>query len=105
MLVRNEARVEHLINDFLDFARQCLPEPSFNFAEPLLRHYYDQVDVEDIASHDVADLYGGAMAHFQTAQKFAGGREVLRVYNPNLEQHGWHSDHTVVEIVNDDIPF
>ena len=45
------------------------------------------------------------MAHWQTAQKFVTGREVLRVYNPNLEQHGWHSDHTVVEIVNDDMPF
>jgi glutamate dehydrogenase len=45
------------------------------------------------------------MAHWQTAQKFTTGREVLRVYNPNLEQHGWHSDHTVVEIVNDDMPF
>jgi glutamate dehydrogenase len=105
MLVRNEARVEHLINDLIEFARQRLPEPSFNLIEPLLRHYYDQVDVEDIASRDVADLYGAAMAHWQTAQKFAGGREVLRVYNPNLEQHGWHSDHTVVEIVNDDMPF
>ncbi|WP_250440504.1 NAD-glutamate dehydrogenase [Caballeronia sp. AZ1_KS37] len=105
MLVKNEARVEHLINDLLEFARGRLPEPSFKVIEPLLRYYYEQVDVEDIASRDVADLYGAAMAHWQTAQKFVPGREVLRVYNPNLEQHGWHSDHTVVEIVNDDMPF
>jgi glutamate dehydrogenase len=105
MLVKNEARVEQLINDLLDFARGRLPESSFKVIEPLLRYYYEQVDVEDIASRDVADLYGAAMAHWQTAQKFVPGREVLRVYNPNLEQHGWHSDHTVVEIVNDDMPF
>ena len=105
MLVKNEARVEQLINDLLEFARGRLPEPTFKVIEPLLRYYYEQVDVEDIASRDVADLYGAAMAHWQTAQKFVAGREVLRVYNPNLEQHGWHSDHTVVEIVNDDMPF
>src|SRR5689334_19178361 len=105
MLVKNEARVEQLINDLLEFARGRLPEPAFKVIEPLLRYYYEQVDVEDIASRDVADLYGAAMAHWQTAQKFVRGREVLRVYNPNLEQHGWHSDHTVVEIVNDDMPF
>ena len=105
MLVRNEARVERLINDLLEFARGRMPEPTFQLIEPLLRYYYEQVDVEDIASRDVADLYGAAMAHWQTAQKFVRGREVLRVYNPNLEQHGWHSDHTVVEIVNDDMPF
>ncbi|WP_435301407.1 hypothetical protein [Burkholderia multivorans] len=45
------------------------------------------------------------MAHWQTAQKFVPGSERLRVYNPILEQHGWHSDHTVIEIVNDDMPF
>lgn len=105
MLVKNEERVEHLLNEVVEFARGRLPEPTFAVIEPFLRHYYELVDVEDIQSRDIADLYGAAMAHWQTAQKFVTGREVLRVYNPNLEQHGWHSDHTVVEIVNDDMPF
>ena len=35
----------------------------------------------------------------------AAGEIKLRVYNPKLEQHGWQSTHTVVEIVNDDMPF
>jgi len=105
MLVRNDTRVERIIDDLLGFAKGRLPEPVFQVIEPFLRDYYEQVDVDDIQSRDVADLYGAAMAHWQTAQKFVGGREVLRVYNPNLEQHGWHSDHTVVEIVNDDMPF
>ncbi len=82
-----------------------LPEPTFVVIEPFRRHYYELVDPEDIQSRNLADLYGAVMAHWQTARKFTTGRECLRVYNPNLEQHGWHSDHTVVEIVNDDMPF
>ncbi|WP_158903528.1 NAD-glutamate dehydrogenase [Burkholderia sp. L27(2015)] len=105
MQAKNEELVAHLFNDVVDFARGRLPEPAFNVIEPFLRHYYELTDPEDIQSRDLADLYGGAMAHWQTAQKFVTGRECLRVYNPNLEQHGWHSDHTVVEIVNDDMPF
>jgi glutamate dehydrogenase len=105
MLTKNEERVGHLLDDVVDFARGRLPEPTFLVIEPFLRHYYALVDPEDIQSRDLADLYGAAMAHWQTAQKFTTGRECLRVYNPNLEQHGWHSDHTVVEIVNDDMPF
>ena len=105
MLVKNEERVEHLLNDVVEYARGRLPEPTFTVIEPFLRGYYELLDVVDVQSRDLADLYGGAMAHWQTAQKFVTGREVLRVYNPNLEQHGWHSDHTVVEIVNDDMPF
>ncbi len=70
------------------------------------RHYYDFVDARTICKgRAIADLYGAALAHWQTAQRFVPGSERLRVYNPILEQHGWHSDHTVIEIVNDDMPF
>ena len=29
----------------------------------------------------------------------------VRVYNPDFEQHGWQSSHTVLEIVSEDMPF
>ena len=29
----------------------------------------------------------------------------MRVFNPTIEEHGWQSTHTIVEIVNDDMPF
>ncbi|MEP9326214.1 NAD-glutamate dehydrogenase [Paraburkholderia phymatum] len=105
MQAKNEEAVAHLLNDVVEFARGRLPEPAFAAVEPLLRHYYDFADADDLQSRGIADLYGAAMAHWQTAQRFVPGSERLRVYNPILEQHGWHSDHTVIEIVNDDMPF
>jgi len=105
MEAKNEDAVAHLINDVVDYARGRLPEPVFAAVEPFLLHYYEQADADDVQSRSIADLYGAAMAHWQTAQKFVSGSEQLRVYNPVLDQHGWHSDHTVIEIVNDDMPF
>jgi glutamate dehydrogenase len=105
MLAKNEEAVAHQLNDVVEFARGRLPEPAFAIVEPFLRHYYDFVDTDELQSRNIPDLYGAAMAHWQTAQRFVPGSERLRVYNPILEQHGWHSDHTVVEIVNDDMPF
>ncbi|MDE1179694.1 NAD-glutamate dehydrogenase [Paraburkholderia sp.] len=105
MQAKNEDAVAHLLNDLVEFARGRLPEPAFAIVEPFLRHYYDFVDADDLQSRSIADLYGAALAHWQTAQRFVPGSERLRVYNPILEQHGWHSDHTVIEIVNDDMPF
>ncbi len=29
----------------------------------------------------------------------------MRVFNPRLDENGWESAHTVVEIVGDDMPF
>ena len=33
------------------------------------------------------------------------GETKVHVYNPDFEQHGWQSPHTVIEIVSDDMPF
>ncbi len=105
MLAESETRLAQLLADLMQFAQGRLPGETYVRIEPFLRHYYDLTDTEDLIKRDVADLYGAIMAHWQTAQRFVSGKARLRVYNPNLEQHGWHSDHSVVEIVNDDMPF
>jgi len=101
----HEDKFTEMLDALVEFARARLPAPTFTVLGPFLRHYYDLTDAEDLLSREVADLYGAVMAHWHTAQKFVPGTARLRVYNPNLEEHGWHSDHTVVEIVNDDMPF
>ncbi|WP_332775133.1 NAD-glutamate dehydrogenase [Polaromonas sp.] len=105
MLARTEDRVTRLFDDVVALARERLPDAAFAAFEPFLRHYYGQADAEDVLSRSIADLYGAAMAHWQFARKFSPGSVRVRVYNPTLEQHGWYSEHTVIEIVNDDMPF
>ncbi len=69
------------------------------------RQYFRHVASDDLAERSADDLYGAALSHWQFARSFAGGRAKLRVYNPRLDEHGWQSTHTVVEIVNEDMPF
>ena len=73
--------------------------------EAFVRGYYGQVDAEDLAERDLADLYGAALSHLHFARKREPGRAKVRVFNPTIEEHGWQSTHTVIEIVNDDMPF
>jgi glutamate dehydrogenase len=105
MLAKNEDAVAHLLADVVDYARGRWPAEAFAPIESFLRFYYELVDVQDLQSRSLADLYGAAMAHWQTARKFVSGSHLLRIYNPVVDEHGWHSDHTVIEIVNDDMPF
>ena len=37
--------------------------------------------------------------------EFKSGAAKLRVYNPQIQKDGWESTHTVIEIVNDNMPF
>ena len=99
MLTRTEDKVRRLFDDVMACARERLPDAAFAAFEPFLSHYYGQADEEDVLSRSVADLYGAAMAHWQLARKFLPGSARVHVYNPGLEQHGWYSDHTVIEIV------
>ncbi len=70
-----------------------------------VRQYFGQVDPEDMQARGAADLYGAALSHWQFARRREPGLPRLRVFNPTLAEHGWQSTHTIIEIVNDDMPF
>ena len=82
-----------------------LPGEQAGLAAEFTRQYYRNVAAEDLAERMPADLYGAVLSHWTFARSFAGGAPKLRVYNPRLDEHGWQSTHTVIEIVNDDMPF
>ena len=73
--------------------------------QAFVAHYYAQVDAEDLDERPAADLYGAALSHWNLARKREPGRARVRAFNPTLDEHGWQSRHTVIEIVNDDMPF
>jgi len=73
--------------------------------EAFTRQYFDQVDAEDLAERELADLYGAALSHWNFARKREPGQARVRVFNPTVAEHGWQSTHTIIEIVNDDMPF
>ena len=80
------------------------PEQRSTLAAFVLR-YYGQVDPEDLAERTPADLYGAALSHWNFARKRDTAHARVRVFNPTIEEHGWQSTHTIIEIVNDDMPF
>ncbi len=94
-----------LLEQVLRIADQRLASAAAKEARAFVTQYYENVDPEDLADRAPEDLYGAAMAHLSFARTFASGMPKLRVYNPRAEEHGWSSPHTVIEIVNDDMPF
>ncbi len=69
-----------------------------------LQAYYANVDAQDIAKRDPAALAAAALSHLMFAQQ-RRGRALVRVFNPTLSEHGYTSPHTIIEMVNDDMPF
>jgi glutamate dehydrogenase len=73
-------------------------------AQAYLQTYYANVDVEDLADRDPKELAIIAFAHLRFARQ-RRGRALVRVFNPTLREHGYVSGHTIIEMVNDDMPF
>ena len=67
--------------------------------------YYANVSLEDLRARTPADLAGSALQHLGSATQRKRGRPLTRIFNPDAKTDGWNSEHTVVEIVNDDMPF
>jgi glutamate dehydrogenase len=73
--------------------------------ETFAREYFRRVDAEDLAERTPEDLLGALLSHRQFGAQRAPGAAKVRVFSPSVGDDGWGSRHTVVEIVNDDMPF
>jgi glutamate dehydrogenase len=70
-----------------------------------LRRYYKHVATEDLLARQPEDLIGAALSHRALAQQRPVGTASVRVFTPSIDEHGWSTGHTVIEIITDDMPF
>ena len=93
------------IEGALALLRERAPEHERDALLAFAQAYLSGVDAEDLRERDVLDLYGAVRSLWQFAGTREPGQPKVRVFNPSVDEHGWQSTHTVVEIVNDDMPF
>ncbi len=103
--MRSEHQKTELIDRVASFVRERLSRDKIAQAERFVRLFYANVPPDDILAEAPDDLYGAALSLWEFAQERQIGQPKVRVYNPSYEERGWHSAHSVVEIVNDDMPF
>ena len=72
--------------------------------EGFAREYFRQLDADDLVERR-PDLSGALLSHWQFGATRTPGEPKVRVLSPTLAEDGWASRHSVIEIVNDDMPF
>jgi glutamate dehydrogenase len=105
MTLKTEELEAALIDDVCSRAHEKLADDEAAHVEEFVRQYYRRVPPDDVLGRSELDVYGAALAHWNFMRRRAPSEAKVRVYNPQFEQHGWQSTHTVVEIVTDDMPF
>ena len=105
MLTRTDRPIAAALVDILDLVAARIAPDDRPVIELFVREYFAGIGQEELAHHKADDLYGAALSHWAFGRTRTLGAPIVRVRNPTLEEHSWQSTHTVIEIVNDDMPF
>ncbi len=73
--------------------------------EAFARAYFHHLDFDDLAARSPEDLLGALLSSWQFGAERLPGTARVRVISPSVAEQGWASRHTVIEMVNDDMPF
>ncbi|GAB0151162.1 NAD-glutamate dehydrogenase [Marinobacterium sp. BA1] len=86
--------------------RQRLPKERAAPLGSFVDHFFAHAADQDLGSWRLDDLYGATLAIWHFLQQRSASEEIkVRVFNPDFERHGWQSTHTVIEVMQPDMPF
>ncbi|HVI52733.1 MAG TPA: NAD-glutamate dehydrogenase domain-containing protein [Candidatus Sulfotelmatobacter sp.] len=102
-------RIDHLKDRLIDrvtkLAEERVPAEALGPVRRLLAAFYANVVPEDILHREPESLYAAVMALHGFARQRKPGQPKLRLIQPRPDEGGWESEHAVLQIVNDDMPF
>jgi glutamate dehydrogenase len=67
--------------------------------------YFQRLDPHDLAERTPEDLLGALLSHLQLGEVREPGQPTIRIFSPTPGEDGWSSPHSVIHVVNDDMPF
>jgi glutamate dehydrogenase len=105
MSVKNGESRELFDAELLALLRKKVSKSKEEILSTYIKRYYSSVALEDLSAYQLEDLCGAALSHWSTLEKRQRGEALVRIYNPDYEQYGWESTHTVIEVTHDDMPF
>jgi glutamate dehydrogenase len=82
------------------------PEDEAQQIKSFVEHFSHYVAPEEMLERDtLSNLYGAAVDYWRFARQYTVEQTKVRVYNPQFEQEGWQSAHTIVSLIIKDMPF
>ena len=82
-----------------------LRQPDDPLLADFLPLYYSELPEGDVDDRKLDDIYAVAVAHLAVGRRRAPGETIVRLISPDRERDGWHSPHSVLLVVTDDMPF
>ncbi|MEX2408519.1 MAG: hypothetical protein WD489_05370, partial [Rhodovibrionaceae bacterium] len=101
----NDSKKRQLVDKVAAAVKKKVGGKAGATAERFTQQFLANVPPDDLLGEDPGDVTGRILSIWDFAQQRTPGKPKLRIYNPSSKEHGWASAHTVVEAINDDMPF
>ncbi len=102
-------RIAEIVSLASDTQGQSTPADSDHISytgfSAFIQALFDDALPDELDIYDSSQLFHAALSFWRFSACRAPNDVLLRVFNPNMAEHGWESPHTILEIVAADMPF
>lgn len=104
-VMTNTQHPEIFLNDIEHYAADYVNADELVTFNAFLRLFFSRYPLEELDGRHLSDVFGMVYHAWRLCQEFDRSSARVRVFNPNLEEQGWLCPHTVLMVLQRDMPF
>ncbi|MDH5833784.1 NAD-glutamate dehydrogenase [Luteimonas kalidii] len=94
-----------VLQPIFDAIRKRAGKAAQDDANAFASAFYRRMTEDELPQHSAEGWAALATDLLEFMRRRKPGTAQVRLFNPGLKSHGWESPHTVLQVVNDDMPF
>jgi glutamate dehydrogenase len=91
--------------EFEHYAAQQLPDSELGRVQSLATRFFSHYPLEELVGRRISDVFGGLHQWWKFIQHFDSEQPKLRLFNPSLAEDAWACPHTLLVVLQRDMPF
>nr|WP_230206126.1 NAD-glutamate dehydrogenase [Coxiella-like endosymbiont of Amblyomma americanum] len=96
---------EEIIENVISYAKEHITKNTDNLLTLFIQLFCNNLSIEDMQERAIEDVYGMIYSQWELMFHRRPKETKIRVFNPNYENDGWQSTHTIIQVVTNDMPF
>lgn len=86
-------------------AKEKIAKEQLSIFSAFAQQYYLHSDLETLKTRSIENLAAAVVSHWNLAYQRFPGQSKVHVFNPSLENDGWETKYTVLQLITEDKPF
>ena len=92
------------LDSIIDYSKENMKSSLGSGFIEFVNNFYKNASPEDLSLR-LDELYAIVLSNWKFISEYKQTGSKIRIFNPSLEEHGWTSSHTIIQILSKDMPF